>query len=45
MQLLTRHSDESKTFAESVCWAIGNLAFPDDTNQSRLGVAGAGDIV
>ena len=32
---------QSEALAESLCWAIGNLAFPDEDNQSRLGGAGS----
>lgn len=32
-------------FLESICWCIGNLGYPDQANQSRLGVSGAYNII
>lgn len=32
-------------FLESICWCIGNLGYPDQANQSRLGVSGAYHII
>jgi hypothetical protein len=28
---------ENASFAEAICWAMGNLAFPDEENQLQLG--------
>lgn len=40
-QLVHKFSIEDASFAESLCWAVGNLAFPDETTQDRLAAAGA----
>ena len=40
-QLLQRFGHQDSVFAEGYCWAVGNLAFPDETTQSRLAAAGA----
>lgn len=42
--------EEEKAFlqealAESACWAIGNLAYPDESNQNRLASLGACEFV
>eukprot|EP01034_Spumella_vulgaris_P023898 gene23898-30176_t len=35
--LYSRFALKSRTFSESICWAVGNLSFPDEENQSVLG--------
>ena len=41
----TNSMTSNVAFAEAVCWAIGNLSYPDDQNQSRLCSNGACEYV
>lgn len=36
---------ENAFFAEAICWAFGNLAFPDADNQLALGESGACSLI
>lgn len=41
IRLFKQFGHENPTFAESFCWSVGNLAFPDEVAQRRLAAAGA----
>ncbi len=36
-RLYGRFSLQNRTFSESICWAVGNLSYPDEDNQTLLG--------
>ena len=38
-------SDSFAFFTEAICWSIANLAYPDESNQDKLGAVDACDIV
>ena len=41
LHLFNSFGFQDATFAESFCWAVGNLAFPDEIAQGRLAASGA----
>lgn len=43
--ICSAESIANEDFAESVCWNLANISYPDEENQTILGAAGAGQVI